>query len=156
MALTKQEIKNRYPLPSYNYKVSIDGEIIAFSQVSGLSMSFEASTYKESPTEGGTPGPVVMRMPGQSSDVTITLQKGVVRGKSIALFNWLNSIQTNLVDKKDISIELCDENGDAVFVWKVINAFPTGLEAPTFDAASNDASLESMTLMADRVTVEEV
>ncbi len=155
MALTKAEIKNRYPLPAYNYKVSIDGEIIAFSQVSGLSMTFETSTYKESPTEGGIPGPVTMRMPAQSSDVTVTLQKGVVRGKSMALFNWINSIQTNLVDKKDVSIELCDENGDAVFVWKVINAFPTGLEAPTFDAASNDASLESLTLMADRVIMEE-
>ena len=156
MSLTKSEIKNRYPLPSYNYKVSIDGEIIAFSQVSGLSMGYEVSTYKESPVESGIPGPVTMKMPAQSSDISITLQKGVVRGKSIALFNWINSIQTNLVDKKDITIELCDETGAAVFVWKVINAFPTGLEAPTFDAASNDASLESMTLMADRITVEEV
>ena len=155
MALTKADIKNRYPLPSYNYKVSIDGEIIAFSQVSGLSMAFETSTYKESPTEGGIPGPITMRMPAQSSDITVTLQKGVVRGKSIILFNWINSIQTNLVDKKDISIELCDENGDAVYIWKVINAFPTGLEAPTFDAVSNDASLESLTLMADRVIMEE-
>lgn len=155
MALTKNEIKSRYPLPSYNYKVSIDGEIIAFSQVSGLSMAFETITYKESSTEQGNPGPVTMRMPAQGSDISVTLQKGVVRKKSIALFEWINSIQTNLVDKKDISIELCDENGDAVIIWKVINAFPTSLEAPTFDAASNDASIESMTLMADRVTIEE-
>lgn len=156
MALTKEEIKNNYPLPSYNYRVSIDGTSVAFSQVSGLNLSYETTTYKESPVDGGAPGPVTMRMPAQSSDITITLQKGVVRGKSITLYNWINSIQTNLVDKKDINIELCDENGAAVFVWKVINAFPTGLEAPTFDASSNDASIQSLTLMADRVTMEEL
>lgn len=156
MALTKEQIKNSYPLPSYNYRVSIDGATVAFSQVSGLKVSYETTTYKESPVGGDAPGPVVMRMPAQSSDITVTLQKGIVRGKSIALYNWINSIQTNLVDKKDVNIELCDENGAAVFVWKIINAFPTGLDAPTFDANSNDASIESLTLMADRVTMEEL
>jgi phage tail-like protein len=156
MALTKEQIKNSYPLPSYNYRVSIDGTTVAFSQVSGLKVSYETTTYKESPTGGDAPGPVVMRIPAQSSDITVTLQKGIVRGKSIALYNWINSIQTNLVDKKDVNIELCDENGAAVFVWKIINAFPTGLDAPTFDANSNDASIESLTLMADRVTMEEL
>lgn len=156
MALTKDEVKNRYPLPSYNYKVSIDGEFIAFSQVSGLNKTVETSVYKESSIEGGKPGPVVMRMPAQIADVTITMQKGVVRGKSIVLFNWMHSIQTNLVDKKDVVIELCDERGDAVFTWKVINAFPTGLEVPTFDATSNDVAIESLTLMADNIVMTEV
>lgn len=113
--------------------------------------------YKESPTEGGIPGPITMRMPAQHSDVTVTMQKGVVRGKSVpALYAWINSTRTNLVDKKDIQVELCDENGDAVIVYKVINAFPTSLEAPTFDANSNDASIESLQLMADRISIEEV
>lgn len=157
MALTKEELKNRYPLPAYNYQVSIDGENIAFSQVSGLTMSFETSTYKESPTEGGQPGPVTMRMPGQHSDITVTLQKGIVRGKSIpVLYDWINSIQINLVEKKDITVQLCDENGAPVIVWKVINAFPTSLEAPTFDATTNDVAIENMQLMADRIIIEEV
>ncbi|OJJ20896.1 phage tail protein [marine bacterium AO1-C] len=156
MALTKEEIKNNYPLPSYNYRVLIDGTSIAFSQVSGLNMTFETTTYKESPVDGGAPGPVTMRMPAQHSDVTVTMQKGIVRGKSAPLYDWINGTQLNMVEKKDVSIELCDENGAAVFVWKVINAFPTGLEAPTFDASSNDASIQSLTLMADRVTMEEI
>ena len=72
------------------------------------------------------------------------------------LFEWINSIQTNLVEKKDIDVDLCDENGDTLFRWKVLDAFPTSLEAPTFDAASNDAAIESMTLLADRIRVEEI
>ena len=52
-------------------------------------------------------------------------------------------------------MRLCDENGDPVISWKVANAFPTKLEAPTFDANSNDAAVESMELTADSVTMEE-
>jgi phage tail-like protein len=157
MALSPQEIKTQYPLPVYNYKVSIDGETIAFSQVTGLSMSFETSTYKESPTEDGIVGPVIMRMPGQPADVTLTLQKGIVRGKSLpVLYNWINSKQLNLIQKKDIQVDLCDENGASVFRWTVRNAFPTKLDAPGFEATSNDAAIESMELMADSIAMEEL
>ncbi len=58
-------------------------------------------------------------------------------------------------DKKDIYVRLCDENGAAVVSWKVINAFPTKLDAPSFTADSNDVAVESMELMADSVVVEQ-
>jgi phage tail-like protein len=157
MALSTDDIKSRYPLPSYNYKVEIAGESIAFSQVSGLSLSFETTTYKESQTASGLVGPAIMHMPAQIGDVTVTLQKGVVRGgvSLVPLYNWINQTQINQIEKKDIFIRLMDENGAPVISWQVINAFPTSLEAPTFDSNSNDAAIESMQLKADRIRIEE-
>lgn len=156
MALSKSEIKTAYPLPSYNYRVEIAGAAVGFSEVSGLSIKRETTTYKESPTAGGAPGPVVMHMPAQPSSVTITMKKGVVRANSVAvLYNWISSIQINQVDKKDIYVRLCDEKGDAVVSWKVLNAFPTKLDAPSFSATSNDVAVESMELMADGILIEE-
>lgn len=156
MALTNEDMKAQYPLPAYNYRVSIDGETAAFSQVTGLSYSFGTSTYKESPVDGGAPGPIVMKMPSQAADITITLQKGIVRGKSIpTLFNWINLKILNQIPKKDIQIDLCNEKGKAIFRWTVRNAFPTKLNAPGFDANSNDAAIESMELTADSFFLEE-
>ena len=156
MALSKDEIKKTYPLPVYNYRVEIDGQAVAFSEVSGLSIGYETTTYKESPVESGAPGPRVMRMPAQVNPPTITLKKGVVKGVSIpALFGWLNETRINQITKKDIYVRLCDENGDPVISWKVINAFPTKLDAPTFSADSNDAAIESMELMGDGIQIEE-
>ncbi|MBL8473312.1 MAG: phage tail protein [Rhodocyclaceae bacterium] len=155
MALTAQDIKNAYPLPVYNYKVEINGKAVGFSEVSGLNISVTTTTYKESPTQGGSPGPRKMIMPAQPGEVKITLKKGVVRGDSIStLYQWINSIQINQVEKKDIFIRLCDEQGAAVISWKVINAFPTQLDAPSFNASSNDAAIESMQLTGDRVMIE--
>ena len=156
MALAASDIKTAYPLPVYNYRVEIDGSAVAFSEVSGLSISYETTTYKESPVEGDAPGPRVMTMPAQATAPTVTMKKGVVPGSSLeALFAWINSTQINQVDKKDIFVRLCDEAGKAVISWKVINAFPTKLDAPTFDANSNDVAIESMELTADGIFIEQ-
>lgn len=156
MAVTAQEIRQTYPLPVYNYRVEIAGQAVGFSEVSGLSIGVEVSTYKESPTGGGAPGPRTLLMPSQHTSPKITLKKGIVRGQSVAtLYRWISSIQLNLVEKRDIFIRLCDEAGAPVISWKVINAFPTKLDAPSFDAKSNDVAIESMELQADRVTIEE-
>lgn len=156
MAVSKEDIKTAYPLPVYNYRVEIGPDTVAFSEVSGLTMAYETSTFKESPVESGVPGPRVMNMPSQAQATNVTFKKGVVRGASVAtLYGWIGSIQLNQVEKKDIFIRLCDESGAPVISWKVINAFPTKLEAPTFDANSNDVAVESMELMADGVVVEE-
>jgi phage tail-like protein len=154
MALTKDQIRTTYPLPVYNYRVEIDGTPVAFSEVSGLSVAYDTNTYVESSLDGK--GARWLYMPGQSRAANITLKKGVVTGLSVGiLFGWINSIQLNRVQKKDIFVRLCDENGTAVVSWLVKNAFPIKLDAPTFTASSNDVAIESMDLMADGVIVEQ-
>jgi len=156
MALTKEQIKADYPLVVYNYRVDINGESISFSEVSGLELSFETHTYKESFAAGGKVGPNIMYMPGQIQPVNISMKKGLVKGKSIPIFyDWINSTQLNQIDKRDIVVHLLDETGSTMVSWKVIDAFPTKLTAPSFDASSNDVAIESMDLMAFRVTMEE-
>lgn len=154
MALTPDKIKSDYPLPSYNYKVDIGKDTIAFSEVSGLNIAYEKTVYKESSTESGKASPRVFRMPAQATDTTLTLKKGLVPAKSApALYDWINSISLNQVQKKDIVISLCDETGKPVVSWTVINAFPTKLDAPSFSATSNDAAIESMELLADGTSI---
>ena len=156
MALTTDDIKKSYPLPVYNYKVEIGGVAIAFTEVSGLTIEYETTTYIESQTASGVAGTRTLYMPAQLKPVTITLKKGVVRVTSVAtLYKWISSITLNQIEKKDVYVRLCDEKGEAVISWKVINAFPTKLEAPSFEAKSNDAAIESMTLMADGLVIEE-
>ena len=149
MALSQDQIRTQYPLPVYNYKVDIGTDTIAFSEVSGLELSFETITYKESPTGSGVAGPNIMYMPGTRKPLNITMKKGFVRGKSMpTLYNWLNATQLNQTIKKDITVHLCDEKGESVVRWKVIDAFPVKLSAPSFNAGSNEIAIESIELMA--------
>ena len=156
MALSPADIKANYPLPVYNYKVEIDGETIAFAEVSGLEFSFETITYKESKTDQPGTGPNIMYMPGQIAPVNISMRKGYVKTKNMPVFyDWISSIKLNLVQKKDIVVRLCDEDGNAVVSWTVIDAFPTKLTAPSFNADSNEVAIEALDVMASALTMEE-
>ncbi len=156
MALSPADIKANYPLPVYNYKVEIDGETIAFAEVSGLEIVVETITYKESNTDQPGAGPNVMHMPGQGTPVNVSLKKGYVKTKNMPVFyDWINSIKLNLVQKKDIIVRLCDEEGNAVVSWTVIDAFPTKLTAPSFNADSNEVAIESLDVMASALTMGE-
>lgn len=156
MAVSPEDIKTAYPLPVYNFRVEIGADAVAFSEVSGLSLGFEATTFKESPTAGGAPGPRVLHMPAQANAVNVTLKKGVARATSIAaLYRWISTTKINQIEKKDIFVRLCDETGAPVVSWKVINAFPTKLDGPAFDAKSNDVAVETMELRADGIAIEE-
>lgn len=156
MALTKEQIRTDYPLLIYNYRVDIDNTSVSFSEVSGLELAFETITHKESHVDSGKSGPNIMYMPGMIQPVNISLKKGLVKGVSMKVFyDWINSIELNRVDKKDITVHLLDETGATVISWKCMDAFPTKLSAPSFDAKSNDVAIESMELMASRVIMEE-
>ena len=155
MATLPSDIKTNYPLPAYNYRVEIAGKNYAFSDVSGLSIQIETTTYKQSPTENGKAGPSIMYMPAQRQPATISLKRGLINNSDIrALYSWISQTQVNVIEKKDIFVRLLDEAGEPVLSWKVLNAFPKQLDAPTFTANSNEVAIESMTLMADAVVLE--
>ncbi len=146
MATTAQDIASEYPIPVYRFVVSFGEESIAFSEVSGLDIGVETITYKD--------GLSKKHMPGQKTDVNITLKRGLVRQKS-QFYDWISSISLNLIDKKDITVSLTNETGDTPLVtWKVFNAFPKKLTAPSINGSSNEASVESLELLADDVQME--
>lgn len=146
MSVTSDKVATEYPIPGYRFMVTVGNEKVAFNSVSGLDIDYESMEYKD-----GTGN--LYRMPGQRKTATITLKKGVFRGKS-SLYDWINSISLNRVEKKDIMISLTNETGSELLVsWQVVNAFPTKLTAPSIDATTNDVAVQEITLEADRVMI---
>ncbi|MCA6222855.1 phage tail protein [Photorhabdus antumapuensis] len=147
MAITPEQIAVDYPIPTYRFVVSIGDEQIPFTSVSGLDISHDVIEYKDGIGN-------YYKMPGQRQSINITLRKGIFSGDT-KLFDWINSIQLNQVEKKDISISLTNEAGTEILMsWNVANAFPTSLTSPSFDATSNEIAIQEITLTADRVTIQ--
>lgn len=150
MATSTEEIKNNYPIPVFYYRVTIDGDDShAFSEVSGLSIEYETITYRD----GMSYKDGAKYMPGLSTPVNLSLKKGIVR-KDSYLFSWISTVKLNTVTKRDIRIDLLDETGTAVVSWTAINAFPKKLDAPSFNAASNEVAIESLDLMANDLKID--
>lgn len=146
MAETKSHQRDAYPLPAYNFRVTIGGEAMSFSEVSGVTIDYETVTYKHglSFSEGE-----VLKKYRYNKFVPIRLKKGTVKGNY--LYEWLKS-----KDKRRLDISLCDEEGKAVVNWVVGKAVPVKLEAPTFDANTNEVAIETLEVMAANISVEHV
>jgi phage tail-like protein len=149
MSQTKESIKSTYPLPVYNYRVTIlDGDtptVLGFSEVSGLAVEYEPVTYKHgwSFLMGSN------IIPGMRKPIQVTLKQGLTKNAEF-LQNWLNKSYLepwSITVKRDIIIDLCDEKGLPVVRWKLKKALPIKLEAPMLDASSNDVAIISMELI---------
>lgn len=147
MATTAEQIAAEYPIPSYRFVVSIGDDKIAFSNVSGLDIKFGTIQYKDGIGN-------FFKMPGQREPVNLTLRKGVFKGPN-ALYDWISSISLNKVEKRDVMVSLTDDTGTNLLMsWNVANAFPTSMTSTGLDASSNEVSVQELSLMADRVTIQ--
>ncbi len=155
MALDKATIKNSYPLPSYNYRVTIfedkSAVVAGFSEVSGLQAQYNHVTYRH-----GMSFAMGQRIiPGQPQEIKVTLKRGVVKGNDL-LHKWFSSVYSNpflATTKRDVVIDLCDETGTPVVRWTVTGALPVKLEGSNLAADSNDVVIETVDLVAHRLTV---
>lgn len=157
MALTKDTIASTYPLPVYNYRVSIDSLMLGFSEVSGLHVEYEPVTYKHGLS-------FVMGnkiIPGMRQPIKVTMKRGMVKKqgsdatKDGFLSDWMKDTYADPFrnHKKDILIDLCDEKGSPVIRWTVQGALPIKIEAPTLSANSNDVAIETMEVIAHGLDV---
>lgn len=157
MAQDKVHIKAEFPLPVYNYRVSLmsEGNIEAmgFSEVTGLSIEHDTVTYRHGMSF--ILGHKII--PGMQKPLNITLKRGVLTN-SPQLLDWISNtyslVSAMTGTKRDIVVELCDESATPLIRWTVQDAMPVKLEAPAFDANSNEIAIEQLELIAHGLRVD--
>ena len=135
----------KYPLAAYNFRVTVGGSAMSFTEVSGLVREYQTLTYKHGLSYWE--GEAITRF-RYDKYVQITLKKGAIAGAT-QLYQWLDT-----VDKKNMSVSLCDEKGNPVVTWQIQKAMIVKLEAPALQASGNEAAIETLTLMASGISVE--
>ena len=135
----------KYPLAAYNFRVTVGNVALSFSEVSGLVREYQTLTYKHGLSFWEGEAITKFRF---DKYVPLTLKKSVVAGAT-ELYAWLES-----VDRKNLSVSLCDEKGAAVVTWQIKKALLVKLDAPSLQASGNDAAIETLTLMVSGISVE--
>lgn len=151
MSVAKGDIKASYPLPVYNYRVSIGDLAIGVSEISGLSVGYELVTYQHGLS-------FIMGdklIPGMSETVKLTMKRGIAQ-KNEVLTRWFADTYaaSSKSTTRDILIDLCDEAGAPIVSWKVQGALPVKIDAPTFDANSNEVAIETIEIIAQGIEIE--
>lgn len=140
-----------YPMPAYHFTVNWGGTRTGFSEVSGLESEVEVSEYRE----GSDPSQHARKMPGLQKFGNIVLKRGIMKGDN-EFFAWMNTIQLNTVERRDITISLLDENHAPIMVWQVRNAFPIKYSGPILVANSSEIAIEELVLTHEGITVQTV
>ena len=145
MSETAASQRAKYPLAAYNFRVTVGDAAMSFTEVSGLVREYQTLTYKHGLSfwEGES----ITRF-RYDKYVQLTMKKGVIAGAT-QLYEWLDT-----VDKKNLSVSLCDEKGAAVVTWQIKKALIVKLEAPSLQASGNEVAIETLTLMASGISVE--
>ena len=136
----------RYPLMAYNFRVTIGGHTMGFSEVSGLQRAYETVTYRHGLSAWEGESIVSYQVDAYQ---TITLKRGTLALGDTFLYQWLDSQEV-----ETMTISLCDANASAVVTWHVAQAIPVKLSAPTFSADSNDVSIDTLEVMASGITLK--
>jgi phage tail-like protein len=142
--MSESKSDQRYPLTAYNFRVTVAGTAMSFTEVSGLAIEYEKVTYKHGLSfwEGES-----IKSYRYDKYVPVTLKKGIVKGGK-QLYDWIKAMDT-----RNLDISLCDETGIPVVSWHIAKALPLKLEAPSFQANANEVAIETFELMAARISI---
>ena len=145
MAQTVQEQRTRYPLAAYNFQVTVDGVAMRFAKVSGLAREHQTVTYRDGLSfldgERITKFHVNVFVP-------VSLEQGTVLGDRF-LSTWLESSAPSAME-----VSLCDETGTPVIAWRIARAVPVKVTAPTFDASTNQLSIDTLEIRAAGISMK--
>jgi phage tail-like protein len=141
--------ERRDPFRSFNFQLVIDGVPLgAFSEVSGLTAEAKAVDYRE----GSDHIPNVRKLVGQPEYGPITLKRGYTQ--DLSLWQWFQNIVNGIQDRRDVTIELLNEQRQTVLRWHAESAWISKIEGPSLKAIGNEVALESVELVHEGLSIE--
>jgi phage tail-like protein len=137
------------PFRSFNFSLVIDNVPRgAFSECGGLTAEGDAVDYRE-----GTDVPLnVRKLVGLRKYTNITLKRGYTQDNS--LWQWYRNIANGLPDRRNVTIELLNEQRTPVLRWHAENAWINKIEGPALKASGNEVAIESVELVHEGLTLE--
>lgn len=138
------------PLRTGRFKVEIDGvQVDGFRVVDIPARSTEMEEYSE-----GSGTEQHRKLWGRTEYDDLTMVRGAMKGDS-TLHDWRTSVDQGKLEegRKDLTVVLQDEEGQAQIRWEFTSAWPKRYEPPRLDATSDggDVATESVTVAYDEM-----
>lgn len=129
------------PYQAFNFAIEIEGLLVGgFTEVSGLESEIQVEEYRE----GGVNN-YVHQFPAQTTHARLTLIHGLTDVST--LWNWYHSATRGIIQRKNGTIMLLDQQQIPVMWWNFRNAYPVKWTGPRFQASSNEVAFESIELV---------
>lgn len=140
---------NTYPLSKFHFTVDWGGSRIGFTEVTGLDKSLDVIEYRD----GATPEYHKIKMPGLQKFSNVTLKRGTFQGDN-EFYKWMNTVQKNNIERRDLLISLLNENHEPVVSWRIKNAWPVKVQSTDLKADGNEVAIETLELAHEGLEIE--
>jgi phage tail-like protein len=138
-----------YPLPKFHFEVQWGGTRIGFTEVSGLEVTTEKIEYRD----GASREYHKIKMPGMQTFGDLTLKRGIFASDN-EFYKWWNDAKLNKIERRDITINLLNEEHQPVVIWKVKNAWPSKVTSTDLNSSGNETAIETLVLAHEGLTME--
>ncbi|MGL4790222.1 MAG: phage tail protein [Anaerotignaceae bacterium] len=131
----------QYPYKGFRFKVEIGGVIVAgFNEVTGFDATFDIVEYREGDAADNTP----RKQPGLVKYSNVTFKRGVI--DAIEFFAWIDEIDKGTItnDRKNITIQLLNDEESLVAAWQLLRAWPCKYTGPELKGLSSDIAMETI------------
>ncbi|MBX9784619.1 MAG: phage tail protein [Chitinophagaceae bacterium] len=140
---------SQYPVINYHFQVEWGGARIGFMEVSGLNIEAEAIVFRE----GSSPEDNFKKLPGLIKYDDIVLKRTIQKGDN-DFFQWMNTKSAGVVERRDVTVSLLDDQHQPVVQWKIRNAFPVHYYGPVLNASHSSVATETLVLTHEGITVQ--
>lgn len=132
------------PLVSSWFGVEFQGQVVgAFRECTGLGSENEVVEYKASGQKGEF---VIKKVPGRLKWNNITLKRGIT--DAMDMWQWRKLVEQGKITdaRKNGTITMYNQQGDAIAKWNFTNAWPSKLSGPSANAGNNEVAIEELEL----------
>jgi phage tail-like protein len=139
------------PLRAYNFLLRVGNHTAHFTSCSQLGVDVEVIKYREAGLNEQ-----VRWLPGRVEYSEVILRYGLT--KDAFIWNWLESAVTGQIRRENVTITALDYEGQAGGVptvsWVLEEAWPCRWRGALLDTLSREASIESVTLVFEKLRRE--
>ena len=134
------------PYRAFNFALLIEGvNAGGFVECNGLGADVDVIAYREAGANQG-----IRHLPGQVRFRPLTLRYGLTRSREI--WNWFQGAVTGEPERRNISVVMFESDGATeAFRWNLYDAWVSAWRGAKLDAATNEAAIDSVTIVYDRV-----
>ncbi|MEO5583032.1 MAG: phage tail protein [Saprospiraceae bacterium] len=132
----------KWPVAKYHFRVTIDGKIYSFQEISGLQVETPIIEYRVGGKDLHT-----IKLAGITKTSNLILKKGIFETDDdlIKIFDKLYKRDYFDENKKfDILVELLSADVKPVMKWNIKRAYPIKLIGTDFKSSENAVAIESM------------